>query len=164
MEPADDLPALAAEIRRCSAIITKIARQDLEEQLARSASGIRALEHGVLRWLSAGACTLSDLSRAMQAPPSTLVLVIDELERKGLVERGRDPRDRRRTPLALTEQGRELLEHLAKLDWQSVLVRSLQALPPEQRLQLHTLLRLFVARVEACATQHGQDALNGSDG
>jgi DNA-binding MarR family transcriptional regulator len=155
MEPEDDLGALAADIRRYSAIITKIARQDLEEQLARSTSGIRALEHGVLRWLHAGSQTLSDLSRALQAPPSTLVFVIDELERKGLVVRGRDPRDRRRTPLALTEQGKALVGQLAELDQQSILVRSLQAMPAEQRLQLHALLRLFAAHIEAYAAQRG---------
>jgi DNA-binding MarR family transcriptional regulator len=41
---------------------------------------------------------------------TTMVAVIDELERLGAVERRRDPRDRRRYALDVTARGRELLE------------------------------------------------------
>jgi DNA-binding MarR family transcriptional regulator len=40
---------------------------------------------------------------------TTMVVLIDELERKGLVQRQRDPDDRRKNVVALTETGRTTL-------------------------------------------------------
>lgn len=147
MDPTAELLAVAADIRRCSATITKVARHDLEVHLIRAGVGVRALEHGVLRWLHDGPHTLADLSRVLQAPPSTLVAIIDALEHKGLVARGHDSRDRRRAPISLTAQGTALFAQIPVLDRSSVLVKSLQAMSAEQQRQLHTLLRLFTANL-----------------
>lgn len=58
---------------------------------------------------------MGDLARVMQALPSTLTALADGLEAKGLVERSRDPDDRRAWLLGLTEAGQtkraELLDH-----------------------------------------------------
>ncbi len=49
------------------------------------------------------------IAQAVQAPPSRMVAFVDELERRGLVERRADPKDRRVRALYLTAAGRELL-------------------------------------------------------
>jgi DNA-binding MarR family transcriptional regulator len=51
-----------------------------------------------------------EIAEAVQAPPSRMVAFVDELERRGLVERRTDPKDRRVRALYLTEAGREALE------------------------------------------------------
>lgn len=48
----------------------------------------------------------SSLARALSLDRSTMVAVIDQLERRGLVQRRKDPLDRRRHALHLTEGGR----------------------------------------------------------
>jgi MarR family transcriptional regulator for hemolysin len=47
---------------------------------------------------------------AIETP--TMVRTLDRMERDGLVERRRDPRDRRRVNVTLTEQGRSLRDVL----------------------------------------------------
>lgn len=47
--------------------------------------------------------------------PSRLVVLIDELQERGIVERRDDPSDRRSYALHLTERGRALLETVGKL-------------------------------------------------
>lgn len=50
-----------------------------------------------------------EIAKAVQAPPSRMVGFVDELERRGLVERRVDPKDRRVRALHLTAAGREAL-------------------------------------------------------
>lgn len=50
-----------------------------------------------------------EIAEAVQAPPSRMVAFVDELERRGLIERRADPRDRRVRALYLTAAGREAL-------------------------------------------------------
>lgn len=47
----------------------------------------------------------SSLARALSLDRSTMVAVIDQLERRGLVRRHKDPNDRRRHALHLTDVG-----------------------------------------------------------
>jgi DNA-binding MarR family transcriptional regulator len=50
------------------------------------------------------------LGELLRIDRTTMVAVIDELEERGLVERRRDPRDRRVWAVHLTEGGRDALE------------------------------------------------------
>ncbi|KUP96930.1 MarR family transcriptional regulator [Thermobifida cellulosilytica TB100] len=50
-----------------------------------------------------------ELSRALGIDPNVMVGLIDDLERSGIVERRRNPEDRRRYMVALTPHGKELL-------------------------------------------------------
>jgi DNA-binding MarR family transcriptional regulator len=50
------------------------------------------------------------IAEAIQAPPSRMVAIVDELEQRGLVERRANPGDRRAHALHLTPQGRKLLD------------------------------------------------------
>lgn len=135
---------LADEIRGLCAVVTKIARRDHQRLLARHGAGINALEHGALRRVGHGAQTLAELGRLMGLTPSTLVYVIDGLVRKGLASRGKDDKDRRRQPLALTEKGRSLLRELPSMDRESAIVQGLARMSQSDRAQLKRLLRSLV--------------------
>ena len=50
------------------------------------------------------------LAEAVGVPPSRMVAFVDSLEERGLVERRRNPADRRAHALYLTEEGRRVLD------------------------------------------------------
>ncbi|MFI0966132.1 MarR family winged helix-turn-helix transcriptional regulator [Streptomyces sp. NPDC021080] len=82
--------------------------EDVEEALA--GVGMRIRDFFVLAALAGGPeLSQQDLSRLLDLDPTTVVTVIDEMERNGHVERRRNPADRRRYNLILTESGREAL-------------------------------------------------------
>ncbi|WP_185968377.1 MarR family winged helix-turn-helix transcriptional regulator [Paracoccus sp. M683] len=56
----------------------------------------------------------SELSDALQIERSNLVVVIDELEQRGLISRKRVPTDRRRYALTATLRGRHMRDRLTK--------------------------------------------------
>jgi DNA-binding MarR family transcriptional regulator len=87
--------------------------------------------------------------------PSTLVPAVDALERKGLVRRGKDPHDRRRVPLSLTERGTEFSGCVPLTDEQNPVVKGLQAMGDEQSHQLRALMRDLVRNMPG-----GEEILN----
>ena len=80
------------------------------------------------------------LSNALGIHRSAVVALVDDLEHRGLAQRGRDPDDRRAYTLHLTPQGREVLAELERVadDHDSEL---LTALDTAERSQLISLLQ-----------------------
>jgi DNA-binding MarR family transcriptional regulator len=74
----------------------------------------------------------------MHAP--RLVALIDDLEERGLVERRRDPRDRRNYAISLTKAGRQTLRQISAVVKQHEQAMT-AALGDEERAQLASLLR-----------------------
>jgi DNA-binding MarR family transcriptional regulator len=68
------------------------------------------------------------------------VMLLNDLESSGLVERRRDPADRRRHIVSMTEQGRKAL-HQAEAAQQTLEDEILGALDAEERSKLAQLLR-----------------------
>ncbi|GHI35797.1 MarR family winged helix-turn-helix transcriptional regulator [Streptomyces violascens] len=65
---------------------------------------------GLMVVLDAGrASSQLEIAGVMGVAPSLVVALADHLEKLGAVQRVRDPADRRRQTLTLTEHGRELL-------------------------------------------------------
>lgn len=138
---------MANQIRALCSVITKIARADLQSRLESHDSGISAIEHGVLRHMSHGIASMAEISRLMGVAPSTLVYVVDGLVEKKLVRRCKDPKDRRREPLALEKKGADLFALIPKMDASSVLVQSLEAMKESRRREFLLLLNEFVERL-----------------
>jgi DNA-binding MarR family transcriptional regulator len=109
------------------------------------AAGHNAYQHGVL-------CTLDESPRETQATiaealgydRSWLVGLLDELEHEGLIERRRDPADRRRHLVSLKPEGKEKLEQLRKVSRQ-VEEDFLAPLDADERATLHGLLAKLAA-------------------
>src|SRR4051794_16917886 len=57
-----------------------------------------------------GPLTTSELAAAQRVRPQSMARTVRQLTQEGLVERSADPRDARKSPLALTAQGRAALE------------------------------------------------------
>lgn len=95
---------------------------------------------GILRLLRITAgLSQQELAATLRIHPSRLVAILDNLEKRRLVERRVNPGDRRLSSLHLTKQGGEALEKIGRIarDHQNVL---LSALSREERDQLAALL------------------------
>jgi DNA-binding MarR family transcriptional regulator len=106
--------------------------------------GLKVRHYGVLVTLRQfGGMSQQELGARLQIDRTTMVAVVDELSRRGLVEREADPDDRRAHVVRITGVGYHTLVEAAvgmtKAD-DSLLVR----LTPEQRAQVSdVLLRLL---------------------
>jgi DNA-binding MarR family transcriptional regulator len=95
---------------------------------------------GILRFVSqSGGISQQALAGHLRILPSRLVILIDQLEERGMVERRADPADRRSYALYLTDQGRDTLKTIGRLarDHQEALLISLT---PDERDLLGSLL------------------------
>ena len=95
---------------------------------------------GILRMLRTEAgLSQQQLAGRLQIHPSRLVAILDNLEKRGLVERRAHERDRRLYSIQLTGNGEEILEKIGKVarEHQEAL---LSALNKEERDSLATLL------------------------
>jgi DNA-binding MarR family transcriptional regulator len=71
---------------------------------------------GILRLIATTrGCNQQDLARRLGVLPSQMVLLIDELSKKRLVERRRSTEDRRVSFVRLTNKGERLMEKLSAL-------------------------------------------------
>lgn len=89
--------------------------------------------------------SLMDLARHMGVTPSTMSLTLDRLAQRGYVERRRDPKDKRRSALRLTEAGERIRRAQSVLEPARIL-GMLDTLGAEERTQaLHGLSLLASA-------------------
>ncbi|MCA9908359.1 MAG: winged helix DNA-binding protein [Anaerolineae bacterium] len=121
--------------------LTKINGRYREQRLASFGADISNMQFGMLRVLSLGEQTLSELSRHMVLDPTTLVPAVAKLRRRGLIQSRRDRRDRRRAPLSLTDKGRTLIEEISNFEDDDPIFAAVNALGPEKSEQLVGLLR-----------------------
>ena len=73
--------------------------------------GLKGRHFLVLTMLAAdGTLSQQEMSEAMSLDPNIMVSLVDDLEERGLAERRRNPEDRRRYVVSLTEEGRSVYE------------------------------------------------------
>lgn len=111
---------------------------------------ITAREFGVLRYIDLhGGHSQQRIGASLRIDRSTMVSIVDELERRELVNRVRDPQDRRRYAITLTDRGRDQVQRdLARIEAQ-VSDRFLAGLDACDRQRLVDILVELVARAEA---------------
>ena len=95
-----------------------------------------------------GPCRMGPLANAaLQSLPS-MTGIVDRLVERGLVERRRDPKDRRSVVVSLTDEGRQLLRKLKDERLRTV-SRLLEALPAEDLERLRIILDHMLQALEA---------------
>ena len=91
----------------------------------------------------AGPLSQRALVDRLQMDKSSMVFIIDELERQGLAQRRKDERDRRSYAVRITPTGRDRLTAATNTAG-DVMTELLTPLAPAERRQLHELLARFV--------------------
>jgi MarR family transcriptional regulator, lower aerobic nicotinate degradation pathway regulator len=130
------------ELLRSTAFLLKLLGSAVRERsLAAFASTKLTPQHyAVLSLLEEGTReTQATIADALGYDRSHLVGLLDELEEKSLLERRRDPGDRRRHLVSLTQEGMAMLGELRAIAKQ-VEKEFLAPLAPEERQALHSLL------------------------
>ena len=84
--------------------------------------------------------TQHELGERSMIDPSSMVVVVDDLERRGLAQRRVHPADRRKRVVVLTDAGREMLRRAREVAERSV-DATLAPLDPGERETLRRLLR-----------------------
>ncbi|MEU6558821.1 MarR family winged helix-turn-helix transcriptional regulator [Nocardia nova] len=110
--------------------------------------GIELRHLGVLNMLAQnGPMNQRTLVDRLQMDKSSMVYVIDELERQGLAERRRDPRDRRSYQVSITGEGRDRVA-AATTATELVMDRLCEPLSGPERRRLSELLARFIAHAQ----------------
>jgi DNA-binding MarR family transcriptional regulator len=158
---ADHLPAEL--VASAVFLLKRLGMAAKEQSLERyEEAGLHPYHHAILAVLDEGEReTQGAIADSLGYDRGQLVGLLDELEEAGLVERRRDPKDRRRHVVQMTPAGRKTLARVRSLAKQ-VEDEFLASLDAKQRDQLHSLLlSLAQEHVPACrvlgATLPGRD-------
>jgi DNA-binding MarR family transcriptional regulator len=112
---------------------------------ARSKTRLTPQQDATLHHLAmSGPLTIGEMARHFARAQSVVSEIVDGLETKGLLERMRDARDRRRTLVWLTDEAREVLARRAEVLDPARVARAMRALPPAQREALIDAMRALV--------------------
>jgi DNA-binding MarR family transcriptional regulator len=152
--PSTALPRLPAELVASTSFLVKRLGFAAKEQAmaAYEPSGLHPYHHAVLAVLDEGSReTQGAIAEALGYDRGQLVGLLDELEERKLVERRRDPADRRRHIVRMTPEGRRALARLRAVA-QGVEDNFLASLDESERAQLHALLlRVAQQHMPHCA-------------
>jgi DNA-binding MarR family transcriptional regulator len=102
--------------------------------------GIRLKQFIALDYLARqGGSSQQQLGQTLMLDPNNCVILLNDLEEFGYVERRRDPTDRRRHLVEMTDAGRRALEH-AEEKLETLEDQVLPNLDPGERAKLRDLL------------------------
>jgi len=136
------LPPFPEELVASTAFLLKRLGFVAKEQAfdAYESAGLGPYHHAVLIALGENSHeTQGAVADALGYDRGQMVGLLDELEEQGLVERKRDPSDRRRHIVKLTPEGKKMLGRLRALS-KRIEDEFLAPLDDEERRQLHALL------------------------
>jgi DNA-binding MarR family transcriptional regulator len=138
--PAPAHAGVGRQIWRLSAELRRHSHNALAGEQWLAANGLRPIAAGVVRVVNGrGPISQREISDLLGLDPSDLVSILDRLEEQGLIERRRDPDDRRRNVVVITEEGRPLAEHLTQISARAE-AAALARLSPAERRELARLI------------------------
>lgn len=136
-------PQLPEELLASTSFLLKRLGMQAKERAVQAyeTTGLSPYHHAVLAVLDEGSReTQGAIADTLGYDRGQLVGLLDELEERRLVERQRDPSDRRRHTVHLTSEGRRELARLRTLS-RSLDEQLLAPLDPAERDRLYALLR-----------------------
>ena len=152
--PAATPPRFPEELVASTAFLLKKLGMSTKDQAMQAyvETGLNPYHHAILILLDEGSReTQAAIADALGYDRGQLVGLLDELEEQGLVERRRDPNDRRRHLVRMTPEGKRALARLRTLA-RTLEDELLEPLGADEREQLHALLlRLAEHHLPHCA-------------
>ena len=152
-----DAPRLWLVLSRCHRALSHIAERSIEE------AGLGLTDFAALEaLLHKGPLTITEIQGKVLLASGSMTAAVDRLEKKGLIQRGSSPSDRRAKVLHLTPDGRRVVEkafsrHAAELE------SAMAVLTQSEKRQLRALLKklgLFAAGIRT-ETGPRKEILNG---
>jgi MarR family transcriptional regulator, lower aerobic nicotinate degradation pathway regulator len=143
-------PRLPEELVESSTFLLKRLGFAAKEQAmdAYEETGLHPYHYAILLALDEGSReTQGSIADALGYDRGQLVGLLDELEEHGLVERRRDPKDRRRHLVRMTADGTRTLRRLRALT-RRIEDEFLEPLSEQERADLHELLRRLAEKHE----------------
>jgi len=138
-------PALAD---RPGALLVMAARTGQELATRRLAPmGLNVRLCGVLNLLAEGPISQQELGEQLGIDRTTIVELIDELERKGTVVRRRNPADRRSYALHLTPRGRSVQKRASRA-FDDAANEFFDSIKPAERQALTEMLRRLITSAD----------------
>lgn len=152
--PSEGSDAAKAE----SADLVEQILEQLEPMIARQRRAIA--KHGCLRAISSthlhvlyllenGAMTMSRLAEQLDVSLPNVTGIVDRMEERGFVERGRDPEDRRVVTVRATAGGHETVEEIDQIRRHSMRTILARMTPAQQARALLTFTDMRAAAEEA---------------
>lgn len=143
------MPIPTSLVNRPGALLTIAARTGQElARLRLNPMGLSVQLCGVMNLLAEGPISQQALGEQLGIDRTTVVELIDELERQGVVERRRNPADRRSYALHLTVKGRTVQKRAAKA-FDSAAEEFFGPLSAAERKGLADMLRRLIVSAQA---------------
>ena len=148
------VPQLPEELAASATFLLKRLGFAVKERTMKAyeGTGLHPYHQAILLVLAEGSAqTQGSIADALGYDRGQLVGLLDELEEQGLIERRRDPDDRRRHVVRLTSDGKRTLKRLRTLS-KEIEDEFLSPLGDKERASLHALLfRLAEKHDPRCA-------------
>src|SRR5580658_5468297 len=145
-------------IKRAQSMLLDVLEQVFAEQ------GFSYIQYVILSWLRDGiAVNPKDICIQFRHDSGALTRVIDQLADRGLLERVRRDRDRRKVELQLTEAGRKTVEQLVPLVVEKLNL-ALIDFSAEEVEEFLRLLRKLNTRLQSTVDTKVPDALKAATG
>ena len=135
MNPATQTPQKTGSMGLLTQLSRVVFRRATEDVLGIKLKQLMALEHLVHN----RGCLQQELGHTLMLDPNNCVLLLNDLDDRGYVERKRDPTDRRRHIVAITPAGTKVLAK-AEAKLETLEDEVLSNLDAAEREQLHDLL------------------------
>ena len=133
-------PIVSGPLFRLNTELRRRLQQELAKEPWLAESGVRAPCVAVLKMIELrGPVSQREIAEALLVDPSDLVALLDVLEDSGFLHRQRDPGDRRRNAVVLTEKGLEATNRAMALAARAE-AAALARLSDAQRAQLGRLI------------------------
>jgi DNA-binding MarR family transcriptional regulator len=139
--------------------VSRLMRRRFDER-ARQVGATRAQWRTLITLSRNEGINQGGLAELLEVEPITLCRMIDRLEESGLVERRRDPADRRAWLLFLTEKSRPLLEDLKEVA-QEMIEQALAGIGESDRERLTAVLDTIRANLIALPPPSSSEAIHG---